>query len=239
MRIAEAQHDPLPPPPRTAPTKGAAPPARTGGGTEPQDRDSDDSDIDESFEHPSVSTADQAGQGAEGQAAPHGGLRGRLTGVVKGTVKLGVEAVEVTHRAEAATVGAARDKVGVLPPGMAKTQPDEGPDVFHARYNGKKGNVIIEHGNMGAAHATVAFQRAKKGRETAKLSVADITEIRKIGGLGWKGKLVAGWALGEDIPDGMEITLRDGSTHLFTAIPRRNELFNRLVSMGAQRWESC
>ena len=85
-----------------------------------------------------------------------------------------------------------------------------------------------------------ALQSAlEKARPQALFSIQidDIAEVRKIGGLGFKGKLVVGWALSSEIADGLEITTREGERIKVTALPRRDEVFNRLVSLGSQRWE--
>ena len=50
--------------------------------------------------------------------------------------------------------------------------------------------------------------------------------------------MVVGWALGKEVVDGLELTERGGTTWIMTAIRGRDELFNRLISMGDQRWES-
>jgi hypothetical protein len=244
LRIAEAQNDPLPPPPSTAPSGTAAPPARQGGpnfnkGAAASSSDSEPENDPAFAPLSDATTAEQAGAGADGQDAPHRGARARLGALLRGTAKVGAGAIELAHEAEAKTLGGAVNKVGVLPPRMAKVRPEEGPDVFSARLRGRRGFVVLERGSAGAAHADVVFLRGRKGREEARVGIADLVEVRKVGGLGWKGRLLAGWALGEDIPDGVELTLRAGDKLLFTAMPRRDELFNRLVAMGAQRWEVC
>ena len=70
------------------------------------------------------------------------------------------------------------------------------------------------------------------------VSIQDISEVKKIGGLGWKGKIVVGWATNREVKDGLEIVTKDGQTYKATALKEREELFNRLVSMGSQVWES-
>jgi hypothetical protein len=138
-----------------------------------------------------------------------------------------------------------RDKVGVLPPRVVRGHPAaDGPESFFARHHGKKGHIEldVDPSAGGAAAARLIFCPGKEDGSktkppTASIDISHICEIRKVGGLGWKGKLVAGWALGEDVPDGLEITTRDGQTIRFTAIPRRDELFDRLIAMGGQRWE--
>ena len=69
------------------------------------------------------------------------------------------------------------------------------------------------------------------------IGLADIVEMRKVGGFGWKGKMVIGWALGREILDGLEIGDRDGNKHILTSIKGRDELFNRLIAVGGQKWE--
>ena len=63
-------------------------------------------------------------------------------------------------------------------------------------------------------------------------------EIKKVGGLGWKTKLVVGWATSREIADGIIIVHKDGNVKQLTAIALREELFNRLVAMGSQMWEA-
>ena len=62
--------------------------------------------------------------------------------------------------------------------------------------------------------------------------------LKKIGGLGWKAKLLVGWALDREIADGLEIVDKLGNSYVVTAMVLRDELFNRLVAMGGQKWEA-
>jgi hypothetical protein len=59
-----------------------------------------------------------------------------------------------------------------------------------------------------------------------------------MGGLGWKSKLVVGWATDRDIADGLVIIDEKGNTWRLTALALRDELFNRLIAIGHQMWES-
>jgi hypothetical protein len=68
--------------------------------------------------------------------------------------------------------------------------------------------------------------------------VEDIVEIKKVGGLGWKGKIVVGWVTERMVADGVEIVEKGGGRWRILALRERDELFNRLVAMGGQRWES-
>ena len=47
-----------------------------------------------------------------------------------------------------------------------------------------------------------------------------------------------GWALDREIADGMEIVSKTGEVFTITAMALRDELFNRLVAMGGQKWEA-
>lgn len=123
-----------------------------------------------------------------------------------------------------------------------------GPVDFACRYEGKKGHAYI------ATKATIpciAFSldgkisslgssaRAESDLNPIwSIAVGDIKEIRKVGGFGWKARLVVGWALDREIADGLEIVTRRGEVVSVTAMVLRDELFNRLVAMGGQKWEA-
>lgn len=55
--------------------------------------------------------------------------------------------------------------------------------------------------------------------------------LKKIGGLGWKSKLVVGWALDREVADGLEIVDKKDNHYIVTAMVLRDELFNRLIAM--------
>lgn len=63
------------------------------------------------------------------------------------------------------------------------------------------------------------------------IQLQDIQELKKLGGLGWKTKLVVGGLLGMEVIDGLSLVTPDGETTL-TALPRRDELFNRLIALS-------
>ena len=70
------------------------------------------------------------------------------------------------------------------------------------------------------------------------VAINDIAELKKVGGLGWKAKLVVGWATDREVADGIEIVEEGGGRKTLTAIRLREQLFNRLVAVGRQKWES-
>lgn len=49
--------------------------------------------------------------------------------------------------------------------------------------------------------------------------------------------MVVAWASSAEIADGLEITTKTGERLRVTAMPRRDEVFNRIVALGKQHWE--
>lgn len=65
-----------------------------------------------------------------------------------------------------------------------------------------------------------------------------VTELRRTGGLGWKGRLAAGWMTdtkGGSVGNGIDVSWgkgEDAAKAKFSGIVRRDELFNRLASIA-------
>jgi hypothetical protein len=70
------------------------------------------------------------------------------------------------------------------------------------------------------------------------VSVSDIIEAKKVGGIGWKSNIVVGWVTDLEVKDGIEFVIKGGAVYRTTALKEREELFNRTISMGQQVWES-
>jgi Protein of unknown function (DUF3292) len=151
--------------------------------------------------------------------------------------------------------GHAKEKLGILPSKKAlRKKSIEGPVEFKGRYQGRKGAVYIDSSVSPPsttpplpASPCVYFtthldqNEVVESSPTAPLwavSIQDIREVKKVSGLGWKGKIVVGWATQREVKDGIEITTKGEQVYRVTAIKEREELFNRLVSMGGQVWES-
>jgi hypothetical protein len=134
-----------------------------------------------------------------------------------------------------------RQRLGAVPRPLATSEDivPRGPVEFPARYKGKKGRVVIV---TSAATPCVAFVTGTAGGDMDKplwsVAVEDVSQLRKVGGLGWKAKLVVGWALDREVVDGLEIVDGRGEKYLLTAIQLRDELFNRLIAIGKQKWEA-
>jgi hypothetical protein len=158
----------------------------------------------------------------------------RIMAAFKSVTKGGVETILGTDRLKAAA-GAehAKNRLGVLRSGPADPA---GPIDFPARYRGKKGHAYI---TTTATSPALSWTTEKEDIDPVfSIAIADVQEIKKVGGLGWKTKLVVGWATSREIKDGLLIIDKDGNKKQLTAIALREELFNRLVAMGAQMWEA-
>ncbi|KXJ96244.1 hypothetical protein Micbo1qcDRAFT_218134 [Microdochium bolleyi] len=102
-----------------------------------------------------------------------------------------------------------------------------------------------QHVPVGAGSAAVESravdlaesQSQKKKKLVWALPIEEIAELNKFSGYGEKAKVMAGWALDRAIKDGLQIIDRNGEVRLVTAMPKRDELFNRLCAIGQQRWE--
>ena len=238
LRIGEANKAPLPPPPRSD----GPPPEH------PKDLDHNDLTLDaSSAEVHEAIHADTAETTATEEAPtekPKHRHGSRILGFFKGTTKTGVEAKLGVDKVRAAAGSShAKDHLGVLP--KPEDQVPTGPVDFKARYKGKKGFVFI---STSEAVPCVSFtlhsgegveeESHEARRPVFSIPIRDIRELKKVGGIGWKAKIVIGWATDKQVADGLEIVDKNGETWRLTAIQLREELFNRLVAMGPQKWES-
>ncbi|KIV94983.1 hypothetical protein, variant [Exophiala mesophila] len=252
LRIGEANRAPIPPPPASH----LPPPDK------PADVDKDeitDAGLDAS--HSEIEDAITPDTPPSSEDAPQtstpkkkGGIGAKVLSAFKHTTAGAVETKLTADSAKAALGSTnAKQKLGVLPSkAEQKTRPVEGPTEFKARCNGKKGAVYVDSsvspasGNRPASPC-VYFTRHLDQHEAVETmpedplwatAITDIVEVKKIGGLGWKGKIVVGWATSRQVKDGIEIKTVDGKTYRAMAIVQRDELFNRIISMGQQVWES-
>jgi hypothetical protein len=164
-----------------------------------------------------------------------GGKGHRIMNFLRSTAKGGVQTALTADKAKA-KVGAtqARNRLGVVR--GSRPTPRRGPVRFPARFGGKKGHAYI---TATATTPALSWTRdADDVRPEWTIAVGDIAEVKKVGGLGWKSKILVGWAMGSEIVDGLIITTRRGDEVHLTAINLRDELFNRLIAMGNQMWEA-
>lgn len=237
LRIGEANKAPLPPPPR-----GDEPPP-----DKPAELNKDDLALDASHDdiHDAIHrdpneqpTQDQAVEA--GKPKHHHGQH--IMNFFKGSTKTGIEAKFGVDKVRA-KVGSnhAKKHLGVLEkPGEEVVS---GPVDFKARYHGHKGWAYF---SATATIPSISFSGSpsdgtgdnENQKAAFSVPIQDIRELKKIGGLGWKAKIVVGWATGRTVQDGLEIVDKAGNTWKLTAIQLREELFNRLIAMGGQKWES-
>ncbi|OCK83359.1 hypothetical protein K432DRAFT_432934 [Lepidopterella palustris CBS 459.81] len=250
LRIGEANKAPLPPPPQTE----TAPPEEPAEISEEQLRatgadwplNATQEELDDAMAHNPTAVHETGEKDIDASNNnKYGKKRGKVFGLFKSSTKAAVETAIGTDKLKAkAGSQHAKNRLGVIPqPGEDLTS---GPIEFKSRYRGHRGHVYI---TTKATIPCVAFSEDKTiekidamEREDLhpvwSIPIGDIKEMKKIGGYGWKAKLVVGWALDREIANGLEITDRKGDVWMITAMPLRDELFNRLIAMGGQKWES-
>lgn len=146
----------------------------------------------------------------------------RLFKLAKGTINTAVRTALRVDKVRA-KVGStsAQNRLGVIP---KRDSVDQGPSTFTARCGGNEGQLRISNG-------IVSFD------EDWTVQIRDITALKKHSGLGLKTKYVVGWALEQNIKDGLEINDREGRVLMLTAVSQRDQVFARLCAIGEQAWD--
>jgi hypothetical protein len=248
LRIGEANKAPLPPPPSAQEPPPDKPAEITDAelratGAEPP-LNATDAELAVAMAHDPTTAHETAGADIDAaKGSTHHRKGSKVLGLIKHAVKGTVKGAIASDAARAkAGSRPAKDRLGVVPPPHAERL--TGPVDFKARYDGKKGRIYITTKStipaVGFSTDTTTDTNEKEEELHPRWSVAigDIKELKKIGGYGWKAKLVVGWSLGREVNDGLEITDRQGNVKRITALPLRDELFNRLIAIGGQKWEA-
>lgn len=208
LRIGEANRAPIPPPPSTteAPLEESAE-INKQQLLEESNLDATHSELEDAVEpDPNAPPTDP---NAPQTAPKKKGFGSRLVGALKGTTAATVETKLQTDKARAlAGSGHAKDHLGILPSKRAMEKHEtEGPVSFKARCHGRRGAVFVDanvspptsDGKRPASPCvyfstdTDSAEAVEEGHEKGlvwALSINDVKEVKKIGGLGWKGKLV-------------------------------------------------
>jgi hypothetical protein len=141
----------------------------------------------------------------------------RIVAALRNATKGSVETILGTDRLKAAAgSGHAKNRLGVLQDGLDR---EAGPVAFPCRYKGKKGHAYI---TATATSPALSWTTEKEDIDPVfSIAIADIKEIKKVGGLGWKTKLIVGWATQRDIADGLVVIDREGESKHLTAIALR------------------
>jgi hypothetical protein len=257
LRLGEANHAPLPPPPRTtspppdqpAPLTGAEAPLNatpaelthaihpTNSPHSPPHPIHDDADIPPSAKP----TPDHHHHSRKGSK-----ILNFFKGTTRGAVKTAIGTDTVRAKAGSAP---AKNRLGVIPGssggkktaggGVPAGESASGPVEFEGRYDGQRGRVYLDR--SGATVGVLAFVKGLGGGRLEpvwSVAVEDVVEMKKIGGYGWKAKLVVGWSMEREVQDGLVVRTGSGEEYRITAVPLRDELFNRVVAMGGQKWEA-
>ncbi|CAG7563787.1 unnamed protein product [Fusarium equiseti] len=171
-----------------------------------------------------------------------GKKRGKLLSVVKPVAQAAAKTLIGADKLRAKTGSeSAKNRVGATSP--REEPPVAGPVEFTCRYRGERGFVYLTTDSVSPALCFCRKTPAPPGDGNSPVQpdwiipVSEIVTLNKYSGYGAKAKLMAGWALEEDIRDGLEIVDAMGRGWLVTALSRRDELFNRLCAVGDQRWE--
>jgi hypothetical protein len=249
LRVGEANKAPLPPPPHIdqppedKPVHVSEQELRATGADYPLN--ATQAELDVAMAHDPLTAHETGGEDIDkAKDSNHGKKGSKIVNFFRGTAKGGVKTTVGADKVKAA-VGSqhAKNRLGAIPKKDADMT--SGPVEFKSRYDGKKGHLYI---TTKATIPCIAFSTdntiekiGTANREDLhpiwSIPVGDIKEIRKVGGYGWKAKLIVGWAMGREVADGIVITDRKGVETRLTAMPLRDELFNRLIAMGGQKWE--
>jgi hypothetical protein len=249
LRVGEANKAPLPPPPHIGqppedkPVDVSEQELRATGADYPLN--ATQAELDVAMAHDPLTAHETGGEDIDkAKDSNHGKKGSKIVNFFRGTAKGGVKTTVGADKVKAA-VGSqhAKNRLGAIPKKDADMT--SGPVEFKSRYDGKKGHLYI---TTKATIPCIAFSTdstiekiGTTNREDLhpiwSIPVGDIKEMRKVGGYGWKAKLIVGWAMGREVADGIVITDRRGVETRLTAMPLRDELFNRLIAMGGQKWE--
>jgi len=161
-------------------------------------------------------------------------FKGNIKAVVG--AKLAVDYVRASGGSEKA-----KGHLGVLP--KPKELIYAGPNEFKARFDGKKGWVYITPNPH--PHMLFVFEQPSLVENVMKMDpawkilIADITRLKRAAASSNKlAEKAADWSGDGELLASVEIDDITGKTWRFTAIPERDELFNRLIAIGDQKWEN-
>ncbi|KAJ5835445.1 hypothetical protein N7447_001471 [Penicillium robsamsonii] len=152
-----------------------------------------------------------------------------------------------------AIAGSAHTKnlIGMLQNGhFAAAATQFGPLKFDAKFERKRGAAVIDSSKeppilyfttyASAGLDDLRIESRKKGSVLFQIPVTEIKELKKTEGLGWKGKLIVELTAGsKEAADGLVVSGAElGQSYHLTGMRSRNQLFNRLIAIDAQFWES-
>ena len=239
LRIGEVHNTPLPPVPSSKPDD-----ANNKNPVDPDDLPIDGTHDEkaDALVPSATEKAHTSGNPEENKDEPKHKRLSKITRIFKGNTKTAVETKLAADKV-LATAGSktAKDHLGVLP--KENNLIYAGPSDFKARYEGKKGWIYITDDS----HPILAFTTHDprpdgshtKLENVLSIAVDEIKELKRAHAfMSGAGEKAASWSGDKQLLGSLEVEDVSGNSWKFTAIPERDELFNRLVALGGQRWEN-
>ncbi|KAH7238082.1 hypothetical protein BKA59DRAFT_530807 [Fusarium tricinctum] len=202
-------------------------------------------EIQETVERDAGMIKDTGGDDYEYTKPGSGGKkRSKILSIIKPVAQAAAKTVIGVDKLRAkAGSESAKNRVGAASPRVEP--PIAGPVEFTCRWHGESGFAYLTTDTVSPSlcfskRSSVGDLDSEKYQAVQPvwvIPISQITVLNKYSGYGTKAKLMAGWALEGVISDGMEIVDSEGKATLITAMDRRDELFNRLCSIGDQKWE--
>jgi hypothetical protein len=159
----------------------------------------------------------------------------------KGNTKLFVKAKLAVDHVRAATGSQdAKGHLGVLP--KTKSIIYAGPSEYQCRFQGKHGWAVITE----SAKPSVLFTRddprlmsSEKLEPVFEIAVEDIKRVKRATAfVNSATEAVVAFSSDQELLASLEIEDKEEKVWRLTAMPERDELFNRLVARGNQNWEN-
>ncbi|PQE09162.1 Proteasome subunit beta type protein [Rutstroemia sp. NJR-2017a WRK4] len=230
LRIGEANHTPLPPVPTSHPDD---PNEKQVINPDDVPLDATDAEIQHAI-HPSGIMEKSHPQPEEENEGPKHKKLSKFIRVLKGNTKASVETkMAVDHIRAQAGNEKAKGHLGVLP--KKKNLIYAGPSEYKARYDGKKGWLYITDMSILFSHN----EQGDRSSVVVEIPFADIKQLKRATAFSVKtAEVAADWGSDRELLGSVEIDGLNDKTWRFTALPERDELFNRLVAIGGHRWEN-
>jgi len=182
-------------------------------------------------------------QGDEEKDGPKHRHLSKAIRFLKGNAKTLVGAkLAVDHVRASAGSEKAKGHLGVIP--KPKRLIYAGPSEFKARLGGKSGWLFITTAGSGS-HMLFLNERPSLVDNPLELPASweipinNITQLRRATASSSKFvEKATAWSGDGELLGSLELKDGTGKTWRFTALPERDELFNRLVAVGCQKWEN-
>lgn len=238
LRIGEVRNTPLPPVPTSNPND-ADQRKDLGLGDIPVEA-TDAEKLSAIHESPTDGSQHEAG---EQKPEPKHTRLSKVTRFFKGNTKSAIESKLAFDQVRAAAGSEkAKNHLGVLP--KPKNLIYAGPSHYKARFDGKQGWLYITESPKPVLLYTTVDPRPESTQvedldAVLSLDIHNIRELKRATAFVSKpAEMATNWSSDKALLGSVEIVDENGKQWRFTALPERDELFNRLIAIGAQRWEN-